>query len=412
MLNFAAKSAYKSPLYSTFTMLQHSYTMTKNSEHSSPSSLEAPVLISISKLEGHPDNPRRVYRNQTIEEIANQLGEHFPVHHAITVRPLPNDKYQIVSGHNRKDAAERVGLKQIPAYVRDLDDQQAYMELVLSNLQSELYPLERGLHALGAIEKGKHRLGISAYAKRVGRPEPSVNQEVRAARVATSCSSVNISELIHRAKHLSAIHATPSECWEPLVKRMLAAKWTVQDTEAAVSRVMDVTAPAGYSQYFDLSRLQILHAEDADADGRVAKMIDALHDAETLVRDRHGAQELQRRLKGVLPCDPAQIIDSAKELLSVASAPGESEPAENRGDEAPDSDTTVPSPPESEPVRDNSSNLRSTPLRRRGRNAKRKCPRAIKVPTDPEGLADKVIALLGRSKAEEIAQAILRKLHP
>jgi hypothetical protein len=45
-----------------------------------------------------------------------------------------------------------------------MDDDSAFMELILSNAQGELSPLERGIHALGATEKGKHGKSIAAYA--------------------------------------------------------------------------------------------------------------------------------------------------------------------------------------------------------------------------------------------------------
>jgi hypothetical protein len=61
------------------------------------------------------------------------------------------------------------------------------MELVLSNAQGELSPLERGVHALAATEKGDHNgKSIAAYAALVGRPERSVGQEIEAARVASN----------------------------------------------------------------------------------------------------------------------------------------------------------------------------------------------------------------------------------
>lgn len=75
--------------------------------------------------------------------------------HAILVRPLAGG-YQIISGHNRTTAARRAGLKRIPAWVREMTDEEAFMQLLLSNTQSELSPFERGVHALAATEKDKH----------------------------------------------------------------------------------------------------------------------------------------------------------------------------------------------------------------------------------------------------------------
>jgi ParB-like chromosome segregation protein Spo0J len=51
-------------------------------------------------------------------------------------------------GHHRKLAAEQAGLASIPCWVRGMTDDAAFMALVLANSQSELSPLERGMHAL------------------------------------------------------------------------------------------------------------------------------------------------------------------------------------------------------------------------------------------------------------------------
>ena len=51
--------------------------------------------------------------------------------------------------------AVEAGPTEVPAWIREMDDDAAFMELVLANTQSELSPLERGMHALAAIEKGR-----------------------------------------------------------------------------------------------------------------------------------------------------------------------------------------------------------------------------------------------------------------
>ena len=65
-----------------------------------------------------------------------------------------------------------------------MDDETAFMQLVLSNAQGELSPLERGMHALAATKKGKaNGRSVKAYARAVRRPHGASSQEVCAARV-------------------------------------------------------------------------------------------------------------------------------------------------------------------------------------------------------------------------------------
>jgi len=72
-----------------------------------------------------------------------------------------------------------------------MSDEDAYMALVTSNAQSELTPLERGLHALRVTVRGDPEKGVKGYAKRINRPQPTVAREVMAARVARSYSNLD-----------------------------------------------------------------------------------------------------------------------------------------------------------------------------------------------------------------------------
>lgn len=373
---------------------------------------EAPVNIRISDLEDHPDNPGRVYREEVVAAIAGQLNGKFPACHSILVRRMANGKYQIVAGHNRRDAAERAGLSQISAWIVDVTDEEAYMQLVQSNAQSELYPLERGMHALGATQKGKHGLSIKAYAERVGRPEPTVNQEVRAARVASSCPGVNFEQLVDRTKHLAEIHAAPQVCWQAMVQRLLKDDWTALDTQAAVRRVNDASVPAEYEAYFDIAKLQVLFANDVDAEDHVARMIDAIHEAEKLVRDQAPGlrHHLKNLLEGALPCEPPEILTKVQRLVIASSGTEQGTPVtiENESEigTAP-SDLSRLAP---ERIRTISKRRRGDLSLARSRKTRKAAPRTIVVPTDPQKLASRVILLLGGAKARQVAEAILKEL--
>lgn len=84
------------------------------------------------------------------------------------------------------------------------------MELVRSNSQSELTPLERGMHALHS------GMDVRGYAESVGRAKSSVSNEMLAARVAVSCPHVG-TELSTYFRHLTEIHVAPAWLWPALV---------------------------------------------------------------------------------------------------------------------------------------------------------------------------------------------------
>ena len=77
--------------------------------------------IPLGLLDDHPQNPRLRVREDVLEAIVAGLADGFLREHAIRVRPL-GDRYQIVSGHHRTRAAEKVGLDVIWAWVTEMTD--------------------------------------------------------------------------------------------------------------------------------------------------------------------------------------------------------------------------------------------------------------------------------------------------
>ena len=111
-----------------------------------------------------------------------------------------------------------------------MTDEQAYMELVLCNTQSELSALERGIHALHSGVSG------SEYARSVGRTQQSVALEIQAAKVYEATTHVVTKVQAQLAwRNLAEIHAAPQWLWTALVQQMIADSWTVATTREKVS---------------------------------------------------------------------------------------------------------------------------------------------------------------------------------
>jgi hypothetical protein len=103
------------------------------------------------------------------------------------------------------------------------------MQLVLSNAQSELSPLEIGVHALEAIENGVggrgKKGGLSAYAEKIGKSQDAVSLYRKAAEVATNLRDISeVSALLDKTYHLAAIHKAYAPLWQLLVGTMLEKK--------------------------------------------------------------------------------------------------------------------------------------------------------------------------------------------
>ena len=101
------------------------------------------VNIPLVQLHDFPNHPFKVRDDEKMEETVESVKAYGVLVPAI-VRQLPDGEYEIVSGHRRKRASELAGLSELPAIVRDLDDDAATIIMVDSNLQREnILPSER-----------------------------------------------------------------------------------------------------------------------------------------------------------------------------------------------------------------------------------------------------------------------------
>lgn len=113
--------------------------------------------LALSELHPFKDHPFRVLDDDRMMETVESVKE-YGVLVPIIARPMADGGYEIVSGHRRKRACEMAGLNEIPAIVRDLDDDEAVIIMVDSNLQREnILPSERAKAYQMKLEAIKHQ---------------------------------------------------------------------------------------------------------------------------------------------------------------------------------------------------------------------------------------------------------------
>ena len=135
--------------------------------------------VPIDRIEPNPENPRLLFEESALEELASSIREH-GVLQPILVRPRGRDQYQLVAGERRWRAARRAGLLTIPALVEELDDDSALEIAVIENLQREdLSPLEEA----NMYEKmvTEHGYSIRKLAQKLGKDKGYLENRLRLA---------------------------------------------------------------------------------------------------------------------------------------------------------------------------------------------------------------------------------------
>ena len=112
------------------------------------------AMLAVADIAPHPDNPRRHFAEEALEELAASIAQRGVIQPVI-VRPAGGGRYQLVAGERRWRAAQRAHLHEIPALVRELSDREVTALALIENLQREdLNPIEeaRAYHRLAESE--------------------------------------------------------------------------------------------------------------------------------------------------------------------------------------------------------------------------------------------------------------------
>lgn len=124
--------------------------------------LEKVEKIAVSSISNFPNHPYQVKENEEMEDFVENVKEKGVIHPVI-VRPKKDGTYEMISGHRRKRACELAGIKEIPAIVREMTDEDAIIYMVDSNKQREkILPSEKAF---------AYKMKLEAMKRKAGRPK-------------------------------------------------------------------------------------------------------------------------------------------------------------------------------------------------------------------------------------------------
>ncbi len=130
--------------------------------------LEHVQQLDISKLVPFSGHPFKVRDDEEMEKTVDSIKQ-FGVLNPVIVRPMDNGLFEIVSGHRRCHASALAGLDSVPGIVRNLDDDEATILMVDSNLQREtILPSEKAWAFRMKIEALRHQGERNKTSRQVG----------------------------------------------------------------------------------------------------------------------------------------------------------------------------------------------------------------------------------------------------
>ena len=191
--------------------------------------------ISVEEIEPNPKQPRHDFDENALKELATSIKLH-DIIQPITVSKLTSGKYRLISGERRWRAAKMAGLKDIPAFVRQANDQQLLELALLENLQRE------DLNAMEVALSYKRMMDELEYtqeqvADRMGKDRSTVANIIRLLRLPPDIQlSVRRGELsMGHARALIALDVVDAQL--VAFKEILAKGLSVRQTEALVQQL-------------------------------------------------------------------------------------------------------------------------------------------------------------------------------
>ena len=192
--------------------------------------------IAIERLQSGKYHPRTRMDETALNELADSIREQ-GLMQPILVRPVGNGRFEIIAGERRWRAAQRAGLKEVPALVKDVPDNAALALALIENIQREdLNPLEEAQGLQRLIDE--FGLTHEAAAKAVGRSRSAVTNLLRLTHLARPVQDYLMQGALEMG-HARALLALPTPQQAMTGARVVNGHLSVRETERLVFTLLN-----------------------------------------------------------------------------------------------------------------------------------------------------------------------------
>ncbi|WP_088342111.1 ParB/RepB/Spo0J family partition protein [Robiginitalea sediminis] len=195
------------------------------------------VELDMESIEVNPHQPRTNFNDEALEELATSIRE-LGLIQPITVRKLAYNRYQLVSGERRYRASQRIGLKQIPAYIRIANDQESLEMALVENIQrQDLDPVEIALSYQRLIDE----VGLTQekLSERVGKKRSTITNYLRLLRLDPIIQTGMRDGFISMGHGRTLVNVDSRADQLEIYERILGEGLSVRQTEALVRRLQE-----------------------------------------------------------------------------------------------------------------------------------------------------------------------------
>jgi ParB family chromosome partitioning protein len=188
----------------------------------------------ITKIFPNPDQPRRYFEQQSLNELAVSLKQ-YGVLQPLIVSPESDGTFRIIAGERRWRAAKIAGIGELPTIIREPEQLEELEIALIENVQRvDLSPIEQAI----SIERLHQQFNMTykQIAQRLGKAETTVSNLVRLLHLPNDAREALVSGSITEghARSILALKALP-EKQADLLNKIIANSWSVRQAEQYVT---------------------------------------------------------------------------------------------------------------------------------------------------------------------------------
>ncbi|HHW41244.1 MAG TPA: ParB/RepB/Spo0J family partition protein [Syntrophomonadaceae bacterium] len=226
------------------------------------------VELPLDKIEPGPFQARQDFDEESLSELAASIKTH-GVMQPVVVRPLGDDRYQLVVGERRWRACRQAGLQNIPAVIRRVDDLASSEMMLIENVQrKDLNPLEEAQAYKRLIEE--FGLTQDEISRRVGKSRPFIANTLRLLQLPPEVQALMAKGFLSAGHGKVLLGLSGPEQQSKLAEEIVRRGLSVRDTEKEAQRLQGAKkASKGARQKKDTRQ----DLELADLEERLRKLL-------------------------------------------------------------------------------------------------------------------------------------------
>lgn len=206
--------------------------------------------IAVGDIMPNPTQPRTQFDEEALQELASSISQ-LGVIQPITVKPTDDGKYIIISGERRWRASQMAGIATLPAYIREVDDENLHAMALVENIQrQDLNAIEIALGMQRLIDECG--LTQEAMAERVGKKRSTVSNYMRLLSLPAEVQ-LALKEGVITMGHAKAIAGIEPENQLRALRRCVRKGLSVRQAEELARKLSQApsTAPVADEEYPD-----------------------------------------------------------------------------------------------------------------------------------------------------------------